>query len=760
MPIAWDRLGLARFRVVLDQDEAFFSDGTLCEDGFGERESLPIVAYGEIEPGPKVPVFDAKAMARVLHPTLPDHELETVCAAHGIARRKGEAARVLGEAFVALVAEAVRLDREVVGLLARLEPEPLATLFARALRLSRIPDGDPAPAEDENAAGGESEPQAPPDAVGVDPFGPDGFVARELPSFEQRDGQIDMARSVGKTFREGGALVVEAGPGTGKTFAYLIPAIDRMARDETVRVAVSTRTKQLQEQLFAKDLPFLLGRMAPDLKAAILKGRQNYLCLRRWEIAVREFSEGLERDRLHLLAPLARWLWETETGDIDENTAFLADPGGRELWRQLCDSHHHCIDSFCPHYEECFSIGARRRARKARLVVVNHSLLLNDLVVDRMILGKYTHAVIDEAHALEETARSVFTWTLSARVVERLADELTPSRRRRFGWLRRLALPGNGDEVRRATDRVTALRTGTTRLFSVLGRDLPVEGRGPLPRLDANSAAALERMKMTTGRLEESMQDLVDGIEDPELRREGEVHIASIRDLGGLAARLAAEPEEDTVRWYERERSGISLHITPLEVAPILERILYPALEAIVMTSATLSVDEDFGFVLRTLGLDLAFEDVDTKVVASPFSYEEHMRVCVPAAFPLLTEDADGYADELADLLAAMAGRLDRKGLVLFTSYQMLEAVRRRLPRKVTALAQGVDGPRSKLIERFRRLPRGVLLLGTDSFWEGVDLPGEELEYLVITRLPFAVPTDPIQAALGELAARSGRDPF
>jgi len=756
MTIPWEELGLARFRAVAQHDELVFIDGIPAEAFTGDHEGLPVVVYGGRHGGLTTSVFDAQAMARALHPTLPDHELTTVGACHGVAVNSGRPARDLGEVFSALVGEATRLDREVSGLLARLQPEPLATLFQRTMLMPASPD----PARD----GEEEAPAAPADPAEApasgDPLGPDGFVATALPSFERRAGQVAMAQAVRRTLEEGGALIVEAGPGTGKTFAYLIPAIERLIRDPAARLVVSTRTKQLQEQLFFKDLPLLLGRMAPTLGVALLKGRGNYLCLRRWGIAVRELTEGLERDRLHLLAPLARWLWDTETGDIDENTAFLSDRGGRDLWRQLCDSHHHCIDSFCPHYEDCFSIGARRRARKARLVVVNHSLLLNDLLVDRVILGKYTHAVIDEAHALEEAARSAFTWTLSGRHVERIAEELTPSRRRRFGWLRRLAVPGDGERVKRATDGVAAMRASATRLFGTLERALPADGRGTLPDLNAECAAALERLRLSVGGLEESLLDLIEDVEEVELRREGEVHAASVRDLGGLTARLENEPEDDAVRWYEREEWGVALHVTPLDVAPILERILYPTVEGIVLTSATLSVGDDFAYVLRALGLTSAFGHVDTKIVPSPFSYEKHMRVCVPTWLPLLTEEAEIYVDELVELLTRLAARLERKGLVLFTSYQMLEAVRQRLPGRITALAQGVDGPRSKLLERFRRAANGVLLLGTDSFWEGVDLPGEELEYLVITRLPFAVPTDPIQAALGEMMARSGQDPF
>ena len=760
MPIPWGELGLARFRAVAGLDQTVFDSGKPSAPG-PQDVRLPTVIYGSSLEGlagtgaTEAAVFDAHTLARVLHPTLSDHELETVAAAHGISVDTADRARCIGEVFGALIEEAIRLDHEVVVLLVRLLPEPLAALFQQALLL--LPS---VLAEAEEQGCPESEPgeTSPPVTIVGDPLGPTGFVAQGLPSFERREGQIAMSEAVGRTFAEGGALVVEAGPGTGKTFAYLIPAIELLTRDRSARVVVSTRTKQLQEQLYAKDLPFLLRQMAPDLKVALLKGRGNYICLRRWEIAVRELSEGLDRDRLYMLAPLVRWLWETDTGDIDENTAFLSQPGAQDLWAQLCDHHLHCVEPFCPVSEECLSIGARRKARAARLAVVNHSLLLNDVGVARKVIGKYTHLVVDEGHALEESARSAFTATLAPRVLERLADELTPSRRRRVGFIRRAG--GGEEETQRAMDLVATMRSSASTVFAAIARDLPPNRRAKTPPLRSDSIERVDRLRAVVENLELAVEELVDGIEDPELKREGEGHEMAVREVADLLARLVSPPDEETVRWYERDRAGLSLYFTPLEVAPILQRMLYPALDAFVLTSATLSIDGDFGFLMRSLGLEEAYEAPRSTTVPSPFSYADSMRLFAPDAFPLPTEDAGSYAERVAELLTILARELNRKGLVLFTSYQMLDDVRARLPEDVLALAQGIDGPRSKIIERFRRYEGGMLLFGTDSFWEGVDLPGDELEYLVITRLPFAVPTDPIQAALGNLVARSGRDPF
>ena len=759
MRIPWARLNLLRFRAVDRGRELLFVEGAPATDAQTESdEGLPIVFYGAEGIGSEGALYDARTLARALHPSLSDHELETVCNLHGLAYRPKRVEQSVGEAFVALVGEAIGLDREPAALLAQLLPEPLGTLLSSALLTISVrgTGGAEAPTDDAVPQDARSSDER---VDGGPAFGPDGFIARSLPAYEERDGQVAMAKGVSRVLNEGGALVVEAGPGTGKTFAYLIPVIEYLKRDLTARVVVSTRTKQLQEQLFDKDLPFLVARMAPDLKIALLKGRENYLCLRRWGIAVREMTESLERDRLRSLAPLARWLWETRTGDVDENVGFLADPGARELWRRICDSALHCIDPVCPYGDECFSIGARRRARKADLVVVNHALLLNDLTVERLILGKYTHLIVDEAHALEEAARSAFTATLAPRVIDRIADELSPSRRRRTGWLQRIPQRRGDEDARSASDLVGTLRTVSARLFDRVGRLLPEERRGELPPL-VEAAPVLERLVSVADRLESAIEGLMEGSEEPELEREGVSLSGSVRELSSLCRLVGAPAQPDAVNWYEREPAGLSLNVTPLEVAPILVRLLYPEVEGIVMTSATLSVGGDFRFIVDSLGLADGFEDVKTEVVDSPFSYEEHMRICVPSAMALVTGDDGEYAKELAGFLGDLAGRVDRKGLVLFTSYRLLAEVRRLLPEGVAAIAQGLDGPRSKLVERFRRHAGGILLFGTDSFWEGVDFPGEELEVVVVTRLPFAVPTDPIQSALGDLYARSGRDPF
>jgi ATP-dependent DNA helicase DinG len=750
--VPWANLGLARVRVCVGDDAVWLEDGTAgLEPDIPEIDRLPCAVYpADSDEVLGDGTIDLRLLARVLHPTCSDHGLTAIAALHGV---EGSGSVAAAAVLAGMIEEAIGLDRELVALLARLLPNPLSNVFDRILLMSR-----PEPATDAERPASDVREIDLGDVVATGVLGAEGIVARALTSYEERTGQLEMAEAVQEAFRDGEALLVEAGPGTGKTFAYLVPAILTLRGDASARVIVSTRTKQLQEQLYGKDLPFLLAQLAPNLKVALLKGRENYLCLRRWQSLIGELVGGLDRDRLTRLAPLARWLVESETGDIEENGAFQGDPDSRALWGRLCDSAIHCVGVFCPFLEDCFSIAARRQARKADLVVVNHSLLLGDLAVGGVVLGKYTHLVVDEAHNLEEAARAAFTRSLSERIVSRVVDDLAGTGRRQ-GWLRRLTLPGGDGDVGRVTENATTVRRRSATLFRALDRVLPEDRRGAFSSLSGvegtigEATAALEQLAMALDRLGER-------IDEDETRKELEGHIDRVSGLGEVARAITVPPAENVVHWYERDRGGPALHATPLDVAPFFQQLLYPRVESVVFTSATLSLAGDFDYVSRSLGLTDGILRVRATVVESPFAYRDRMKVAVPAYFPTIDTEGEAYVDGLASLLATLATRLDRKGLALFTSYQMLHAVRDRIPREIPTYAQGIDGPRSKLIERFRAHRSAGLLLGTESFWEGVDLPGEEMEFLVITRLPFSVPTDPILSALADRVAREGRDPF
>jgi len=752
MNVPLRELGLARFLVVYRHGMLLFEEGKPCPEAVvGSSEGLLQVALSEEEVSESI--VDLRLLSRALLPTLPEHTLDSLCAHYEIVLKPGREKEAIGALFIALIAEGLTFERDLVSLLSQLLPDATGALLGALVPW--VNRHEP-PCQEEPARGPED--QGVPSLKEV--LSKEGIIGRGLTAFEDRLGQKQMAQLACQTFEKGGTLVIEAGAGTGKTFAYLIPALLHLRSHDRARLVVSTRTKQLQEQLYAKDLPFLVSRLHPHLKAALLKGRENYLCLRRWQRVLGELTEGLEQDLLASLAPLASWLFRTQTGDIEENSVFLTDPNGITLWSRLRDDPRHCPGPVCPFFDECFSIAARRRAKGADLVVVNHSLLLADLVADHGIIGEYSYLIVDEAHALEKAARQAMTSTLAAYSLAGLLAEIhQPARHRVGGWLARLPLPRTDPQIEQVRSVCEALHGMNVRLFTALAETLPAERRGRLPLL-ADLRPQIERITQTVAQLASLIETIGETLEEADVRQEAEGMSAEAEAIGSLLVTLFSPEQDNMVHWYERKEGTIALHTSPLEVAPVLKQALYPKLDGLILTSATLSLGRGFTYLRKSLGLDAAPEKATYSVVPVPFSYRERMRLYIAEFLPPADGPVKEYAEGLATLVGQLATATQRTTLILFTSYQLLRAVHERLPAGLITYAQGIDGPRSKVLERFRNHERGAILLGTDSFWEGVDLPGKDLEILIITRLPFSVPTDPILSALAEQLARVGRDPF
>ncbi|MEW5826069.1 MAG: ATP-dependent DNA helicase [Candidatus Bipolaricaulota bacterium] len=734
------------FLAVCGAERAAFADGRPGRNSGGGL----VVFYGGACDDPRG--LDAEPLVRALFPRWTDFAFSTACAALGVSCPAP--ALALGQLFLRILDEAATLDRDVLALIAHLLG---GTAGAVLLEVAAAPRREPGLRESGSVECGQGE--RPGDGLvrSSDPWEP---LARSHPRFEDRPGQRYMERKVAECLAGGGALLVEAGPGTGKTYAYLLPALAHLEANPDDRVVICTRTKQLQEQIFFKDLPFLLLHTGSKARTAVLKGRENYLCLRKWELAVREITDTPALRGLASLAPLGRWLFDTEAGDIDENTGFLSQAGAEEMWPRLSDSAATCTGSACVHAEECFSIQARRRARQAGLVVVNHSLLAADASAGRSILGRVDRLIVDEAHALEGAARSAFSETLSMRRVERLVEALAPAQgSRRPSWLDRLPVRGETEGRERVTRAAVDAETQARRLFRKASAELPEARRGSLAG-GALWTRELDPLRSTLRRWELDMERTLEDLGDePELAREGELGLDGIRQIGAVAEALVRGQVEGEVHWYERDGGSVDLHVTPLSVATKLASMVYEGLGSLILTSATLSSVGGFRYVREALGVDAAFSSVEEVQVASTFAYGKRMRILAPTDFPSVRDEAGAYAERLAELLVGLTRALARNTLVLFTSFELLFDVRERVHRLVPTLAQGIDGPRGALVEQFRR-GGASLLLGTDSFWEGVDFPGEELEVLVVTRLPFPVPSDPVFAALCDDAERKGRDAF
>ncbi len=635
---------------------------------------------------------------------------------------------------------------------------------------------------------------------------PGGPLARLHPGYERRPGQTAMLQAVCDAFNDEAIVVAEAGTGIGKSLAYLIPAVTwAHANDE--RVVISTATINLQQQLMEKDLPLVQRILGTEVRTCLVKGRGNYLCRRRLQAAHGETARGasarsvpadldfgpeLLPDALRPALPDAgelravqEWSQVTPTGTRSD----LPFPVSAATWDSVCSEADACGSLRCPDRERCFVLRARREAAAARVLVVNHHLLFADLALrdaagggaaraldSAAVLPGFRRIVFDEAHAIERSALSLFSARLSAVTLERIAGRLLGRRRglgggligRHAEWFA-AAEPPVGELVA----AVASLRRQAAALdgaaLGLLGPESAARLAGPraepvLETLDAAARTLLElsgAVALVVDRLEAADQEEEDVVE---LR----VEVRRMRAAAELCRALCGG-DADLVRWVEarRRRRGAAtaaLVVTPVEIAPRLRAAVFERYPSVVLTSATLTVADDFSFWFRRIGLGGAGEGaraVFPERFPSPFDWREQVWVGVPtdAPDPTRADHEEWLGEYLSRVLEASGGR----ALVLFTAYGMLQRTFRRvhvpLARAgIQLLCQG-DGDRHLLLSRFQEDTTSVLF-ATDSFWEGVDTPGEALSLVVICRLPFAVPTHPVAVAQMERVAAAGDDPF
>ena len=609
---------------------------------------------------------------------------------------------------------------------------------------------------------------------------PGGAVADALPGYEARPGQIKMARAITKALNEPLHLITEAGTGTGKSLAYLIPAV-RYAAANGRRVVVSTNTINLQEQLFFKDIPLVRAATETPFRAAVLKGRANYLCLRRWRSFLRE-GAATDPDRL-LAAKILIWLRQTETGD--RNELALDDYESMRWATALAADALHCTAALCRDNRlgRCFLSRARRQAEAAHLLVVNHALLLADQALESKVLPEYGDLILDEAHHLEDTATDQLGTDVDQQdLAFFLASVSLPQGPGRYvGLISRVLtvlMTAGGAPLRSAAgeltqpahDAVEAARHALHAFFDAVIDFARAISDGPLagerdmrltPAIRATQGwegvvAAWEPLGQALGRCEATIERLEEVLEP--YKGSADLVDDTLADLAGAQQQITevrislsgivTSAVRDQVCWVAVRDRGIALRAAPLEVGPLLQENLFSQKDCVVLTSATLQVGGSFRHVRERLGLD---PRTFSLVVPSPFDYASQALLCVPEDLPEPTNRAfaDASHDALYDVCTATGGRT----LILFTSHAALRAahehLRRRL-RGITVLGQGIDGPRQQLLQRFRETPDSVLL-GTSSFWEGIDVVGDALSCLVIVKLPFSVPSDPVFAARSEL---------
>ena len=565
-----------------------------------------------------------------------------------------------------------------------------------------------------------------------DVFNPEGPLARALPGYAHRPEQAAMAKAVGLSLARLEPLIVEAGTGTGKTFAYLVPAL-LSGRS----VIISTGTRTLQDQLFHRDVPLLAKALGLPVKIALLKGRANYLCRHRLELATQQGSLlGDERGIARILARVSRWAATTKAGDLSELTDL---PEQSAAWPQITSTRENCLGTECPQFSRCHVFEARRKAQAADIVVVNHHLLLADLALKDEGFGDLLPGaeavILDEAHQVPDIAAQFFGQTWSARQVQLLMRDITAE----------TAAAGVRDPAISA-----AVVSVDARLDELRGALHRGQGRYEWASLPDSFLDVLPE-------LETALSDLATQLEG---LGAGAGTATCARRSGTLANSLAAlrELSDDTgLRWVDANPSGLLLQYTPFEIAERLREYVESRPCAWVFTSATLAIGEDFSHFAGRIGLP----DARTVRIDSPFDYAIQARIFLPPNMPQPQDPAFSakFIDACAPLLEASGGR----AFLLYTSYRGLaegvRALKERFPNPpFPVLVQG-EAPREALLNRFRELGSAVLL-ATGSFWEGVDVKGEALSIVAIDKLPFASPDDPLLKARLEGIRRRGGNPF
>ena len=586
-------------------------------------------------------------------------------------------------------------------------------------------------------------------------FSPGGGLAKgcEGQSFpyEHRPQQLEMAAAIAGTVSSGDPLVVEAGTGVGKSFAYLVPMIHQALARKT-KVVVATHTISLQEQLFLKDVPFLQQHIGVPFRAALVKGRSNYLCLRRLDRARRLGDDLLRAQQGVELDLIREWADRTPDGSIQE----LDPQPAPEVWGAVCAEQGNCLWQKCPEYKQCFFMNARKRMFDADVLVVNHHVLFSELALRMQgasFLPPFDLLVIDEAHEMEDVACEHFGLRISRFMVDH--------------WLRRLYMPDRGKGL------LAALREGTAahavdRLYKITDRffkelelwcafrdgqtqkviEDPIDVSVPLGDEIGKVVRLLEKVREVQS--DEEMQAEVDSL----------IHRGSaMKDSIGS---LIRQTLDDHVYWIEQggsRKRNFSLHSAPIDVKEMLRDQVFDAFPGVVMTSATLAVRDRLEYFQSRVGAESAV----TLQVGSPFRYEQQMRVLIPEKMPE-PKEGQAYIEACASAVLHFVHRTQGRAFVLFTSSATMKSVARIIEPALTTdgfqfLVQGQGMARHTMLERFRAGPMSVLF-GLDSFWAGVDVPGDALRTVIITRLPFAVPDLPLIRARMDRIRSGGGDPF
>ncbi len=553
-------------------------------------------------------------------------------------------------------------------------------------------------------------------------LGEGGLLAGSLDDFEHRPAQVHMAAMIMDAIEGKKQAVIESGTGVGKTMGYLVPIM--LSHKKTV---ISTGTKNLQEQIFFKDIPVLSGITGFRINALLMKGRKNYICLNRYEQNFREtgFLNHEEKDRISLID---KWLRKTDTGDRSE-LAWLGDDD--VIWDAISSSSDQCKGSECLHRDDCYILKLRRLAAKADIIIVNHHLFFADLMIKTdgfgEVIPRFEVAVFDEAHRVEEVATIYFGTSISSgQLIDLVKD------------IQKETAEDRGQNSKKTALNLAHIRAGAEELntgFSGL------DDRGRLKPSD------IQKFNGAVNRIKKGLEYIQDKMDT--------VFSNRAMELGHSIDTVFDVENSGWLNWYEKHKRGIALHSSPLNVSENMREQLYSSLNSVIFTSATLSTNGNFDYMKARLGIE---DDALNCILPSHYNFKEQVVLYIPEDLPL--PGADDFSSRIGDRIIEILKLTSGRALVLFTSYYNLNAVYKRLHNELdyNVFRQG-EAPRSVLLQNFREDINSVLL-ATGSFWQGVDVPGEALSCLIVDKLPFDSPGDPLVAARIEMIREREGNPF
>jgi ATP-dependent DNA helicase DinG len=619
-------------------------------------------------------------------------------------------------------------------------------------------------------------------------------LLENMPSFEQRDGQFEMMDTIEGALYNGRHSIIEAGTGIGKSLGYLVPGL-LFAKAHDRPIVVSTHTVPLQQQLLERDIPILEKIIPFDFETTILKGRNHYLCLRKYE----QYLDDVQDDNYDVIfakAQLLVWLVQSEFGDVEE---LNLPSGGNMLWQMVQSDTNSCLNHKCPWFSRCFYHRSKRKAQSADLIITNHALLFTDIAADHALIPSYKEVVVDEAHHMENVVSDHFGQRSDYFTFSRIFDLIGTADNTSGGLLFKLLsllqlIDGKLTEADLFTmnNRLKQAKLEIDDLFRFI-RDYVLERtkktKSDVGRIsyryipDRESENWSERVMDMVYRIKLELSEslkllkkLVKNLEEYEdhftvaqkgliVDFQGAVH--RLEDEKSKLETMLLAPDPKQVRWIEVQAKGaknaVYLYSQPIDVSEMLSNSFFSKKNSVILTSATLTIKDSFSFIIDRLGLQPY--DVETKYIPSPFNYEKQAQIMIPTDFPLIKDvSKDEFVTRITDSIQQIAEITNGRLLVLFTSYEMLKStyflLKQQKKENFNLIGQGIDsGSRAKLTKNFKQYDRAILF-GTSSFWEGVDIPGEDLSCIVIVRLPFTPPDNPVMEARSEEVKKQRKNPF